>query len=288
MEEPKPDKLQRQKRSHGGLWILIVTILTTILAFAVLALLILKKQGIAQGTTTLTPISIVIGIAISLLTLLFTFLQWFYPRHSSEHGNTIVSPNPSPLISPLIAQVFPSASQSVALGIAEDSSISTNKIIQHSELSIREKAPTENTSHGSLHEDWGESPHLNQFYGREKELAELQYWILADHCRILAVLGIGGIGKTALAAKIIDQVKNDFEYVFWRSLKNVLPLELVLKNCIQFLSNQQQIDLPENTDDQITLLIKYMRDHRCLFGLDNLESVMQSGNPTGQFRKGYE
>src|SRR5260370_5831338 len=83
-------------------------------------------------------------------------------------------------------------------------------------------------------------------------------------------------------------MKDEFAYVYWRSLQNALPLESILKNCIQFLSNQQRIDLPEDVDGQITLLIQYLRDHRCLLVLDNMETVLQAGNRAGQYQEGYE
>src|SRR5260370_33342162 len=37
------------------------------------------------------------------------------------------------------------------------------------------------------------------FVGRSRELATLRDWVLQDRCRLTAVLGMGGIGKTALA-----------------------------------------------------------------------------------------
>jgi len=45
------------------------------------------------------------------------------------------------------------------------------------------------------------------FYGRLEELAKLEQWILSDNNRIVAVIGMGG-GKTALAAKLVEQLKN--------------------------------------------------------------------------------
>ncbi len=136
--------------------------------------------------------------------------------------------------------------------------------------------------------DWGEAPHIEIFYGREKEAAALEQWIIGDRCRLVAVLGIGGIGKTALAAKLAEQIKQEFEYVFWRSLQNAPPLESMLKNCIQFLSNQQQTDLPEDIDGQISLLLQYLRDQRCLLVLDNMETILQAGKRAGLYREGYE
>lgn len=140
----------------------------------------------------------------------------------------------------------------------------------------------------SLRVDWGEAPQIEHFYGREKELSSLKRWIEDDSCRIVAVVGMGGIGKTAFTTELADQIKDAFEYVFWRSLQNAPPLEHILRNCIQFVSDQQIADLPELVDDQITLLVQFLREHRCLLILDNAESITQSGQRVGQYRGGYE
>ena len=137
-------------------------------------------------------------------------------------------------------------------------------------------------------EDWGESPHGGGFFGRDQELARLEQWIAHERCRLIAVLGIGGIGKTALTKKVAEQVKDGFEYVFWRSLHNAPPLEYVLNQCIQFVSAQRRIDLPERIDDQLAVLIQYLQEHRCLLVLDNIESILRSGQRAGHYLPGYE
>jgi len=144
------------------------------------------------------------------------------------------------------------------------------------------------TSNDNHREDWREAPHLGEFYGREQECLALKQWIVDDQCRLVAVLGIGGIGKTALAATLVGSVKDRFDYVFWRSLQNALPIGRFLEKCILFLSNQEKKDLPGDLDDQISLLVTYLQDHRCLIVLDNLETVLQGGNRTGQYRTEYE
>ncbi|RCJ24189.1 hypothetical protein A6S26_19375 [Nostoc sp. ATCC 43529] len=137
--------------------------------------------------------------------------------------------------------------------------------------------------------DWGEAPSISgSFYGRGVELSRLKQWIVQDKCRLIALLGMGGIGKTTLSVKLAEEVQYDFEYLIWRSLRNAPPLKELLAEAIVFLSDEKEIDLPETVDNQITLLIKYLRKQRCLLVLDNAETILQGGERAGEYREGYE
>src|SRR5205085_808766 len=46
--------------------------------------------------------------------------------------------------------------------------------------------------------DWGDALDVPSFFGRQGELATLSEWVVQDHCRVVSVLGLGGIGKSAL------------------------------------------------------------------------------------------
>ena len=155
-------------------------------------------------------------------------------------------------------------------------------------LNEQQEPEADNTSLPYPREDWGEAARGNTCFGREQELVRLEQWIVQQQCRMVAVLGIGGIGKTTLTTSITQQVKDEFDYVFWRSLHNAPPLSSILQQCIQFVSDQQRIDLPERIDEQISVLISYLQQYRCLLVLDNIESILRSGPRPGHYQEGYE
>jgi WD40 repeat protein len=137
-------------------------------------------------------------------------------------------------------------------------------------------------------QDWGEAIDVSFFYGRIAELDTLEQWVVSDRCRLITLLGMGGMGKTALTVKLAERVQGDFKYLIWRSLRNAPPVEDILQQFIEFLSEQQEILLPITLDDKIGRLIHYLRTHRCLLVLDNAEPILQSGDRTGSYQEGYE
>jgi hypothetical protein len=142
------------------------------------------------------------------------------------------------------------------------------------------------------YKDWGDSPNISNFYGRTEELATLEQWIIQwiikDQCRVIEIAGITGIGKTALVKKLATQIQYEFEFIIWRSLLTKPSLNKILIDWIEFFSQQQQPNLPQDSSSLISKLIEYLRSHRCLLILDNLETILQPGELAGSYRQGYE
>ncbi|MDH6057747.1 NB-ARC domain-containing protein [Umezakia ovalisporum] len=155
---------------------------------------------------------------------------------------------------------------------------------------INEKNVTSST------QDWGEAVDVEGFRGRETEIRELEEWIVGNdylRCRLVAILGMGGIGKTVIAAKIAKQVQPQFDYLIWRSLRNAPPLQEILTQILRLLPIDREHYLQVSENDKILLLIEMLRKHRYLVILDNVESVLRSGEGktqewAGEYEPGYE
>jgi WD40 repeat protein/DNA-binding SARP family transcriptional activator len=135
--------------------------------------------------------------------------------------------------------------------------------------------------------DWPEVPEVLRLYGREGELAHLKSWLVDERCRLVGLLGIGGVGKTTLAAAAAGAVSTHFEAVVWRSLLNAPPLDELLRDVLHQLAPGAPLEMPPDLQAQIGLLVAALRRARCLLVLDNLESILEPNLP-GTIRPSYE
>ena len=156
---------------------------------------------------------------------------------------------------------------------------------------------------GNNYQDWGDAPDVSVFYGRSREIALLGHWVMEERCNVISVLGIagvgktglslklgkGGIGKTDLSVKVARGLSDQFEFAIWRKLINAPSLDDILLDIIKFFSKQQETVLPDSLEEKVARLCHYLKSHRCLILLDNLEALLKEGEyPPGKFREGYE
>lgn len=139
----------------------------------------------------------------------------------------------------------------------------------------------------TLHNDLSEMPDLGVFYDRTPELETLTNWILQEQCRLISITGISGIGKTALTVQLVQQIKDEFEYVIWCDFDSLTTLAEFQSNLIRIISQSEQLDLSANNQKYLPL-IKYLQKYRCLVLLDNIQNIFNSGELVGKYKSGYE
>ncbi|TRU45156.1 MAG: NACHT domain-containing protein [Microcystis aeruginosa Ma_QC_Ch_20071001_S25] len=140
-----------------------------------------------------------------------------------------------------------------------------------------------NSQSESIYHDLTLAPQIIDFYNREKELATISNWVFKQNTRLIAVLGLWGIGKTTLVKRFIDLNLEQFEVVIWKSLKFPKSLDLWLND----LLNTCQKEPKESTDNKIQQLLEVLSNHKCLIVLDDFQNLFAVGQMAGNYQSEY-
>lgn len=123
--------------------------------------------------------------------------------------------------------------------------------------------------------DNGLPPASTRFVGRETELAELAEWLAAPDCRLVTLVGPGGIGKSRLALQVLEEHRGLFAHgVAFVPLDAVTSAEFIayaIAGALRF-----SLQGPQAPDAQV---LNYLREKEMLLTFDNFEHLLQ-GDPS--------
>lgn len=104
-------------------------------------------------------------------------------------------------------------------------------------------------------------PRLTDFYGREEELIQVQKLLQLYPC--LVIIGVEGIGKKSLIAKLLCTEELPFSKIIWKPLHHRPTAERLESELLELIGEQKE-----------TSIIKALKDDRLLIVLESLDSVI--------------
>ncbi|MEL6867762.1 MAG: NB-ARC domain-containing protein [Bacteroidota bacterium] len=117
----------------------------------------------------------------------------------------------------------------------------------------------------------------NDIVGREKDLAEL-HSRLSEHKAVLLVNGMGGVGKTTLAAAYVFKYAHQYEKIAWitQSEEGVVSSFIQNQQLLQSLQIQLEGKTPFDLLEEILFKLNNLPEQSKLLILDNTNLAIQA------------
>ncbi|MGI8501311.1 MAG: tetratricopeptide repeat protein [Hassallia sp.] len=123
----------------------------------------------------------------------------------------------------------------------------------------------------------GNSPKsLAYWQGRKTEIAQINQWLTDENTFLIGIEGIGGTGKSMLAAKIYEEVEG-FPQRFWGDVSNGASFSDLARQVL----TEFGFRVPEQEAKLVDALVKCLRSGQFLLIIDNLESLLQPDRQWG-------
>lgn len=162
-------------------------------------------------------------------------------------------------------------------------------------------------------ESWQERIDVANFIGREKELKDLNEWVLTEKCRLVGIHALPGMGKTFLGTKFSTKYGREFDRVIWRSLNGDSCFADLVKDWLEWIepealdsemnelinklkgkyeeikkvfrkvTDEQKLNYQNLVNQTLDRLLVVLRDARCLLILDNFDQVLLKGDFAGDY-----
>ncbi|MEH2211192.1 tetratricopeptide repeat protein [Nostoc sp.] len=117
---------------------------------------------------------------------------------------------------------------------------------------------------------------LAYWQGRKTEIAQIQQWLTDKNTFLIGIEGIGGTGKSMLAAKIYDE-NEGFPKRFWADISYGAGFSDLARQVL----SEFGFPVPEQEAQLVEALVKCLRSGQYLLIIDNLESLLQPDRQWG-------
>ncbi|WP_254173696.1 NB-ARC domain-containing protein [Planktothrix pseudagardhii] len=175
-------------------------------------------------------------------------------------------------------------------GVQIGSNINVCSDLYNNPKTTKERSHSFNKESQPRH-DLSEAPEYdNRLYNRTDELTTLKQWILTENSRIVTITGLSGIGKTTLARQLVEQIRDNFDCILWRTHRKFPTLNALKTNLIEFFSSTHKSENPSilNDLDSCYSILDDLRSHRCLIILDDFQDTLTPREFVGNYLPEYQ
>lgn len=130
------------------------------------------------------------------------------------------------------------------------------------------------------------APRIDEFEGRQVELARLERLVGDDHTRIVAIRAIGGMGKTWLARRFYDSVASRYDVHAWVTLVNDADPASCVRRILEATASPPAPDA--DLAELIDTLASVLSENRALVIIDNFESALIAAGQDSRVKDAYE
>lgn len=130
------------------------------------------------------------------------------------------------------------------------------------------------------------APKTSNFQGRESELATIKSWSNNSNCCFIMLTGMIGCGKTTLAIKAAQMLRDKFHRVIYLSMNNSRDLNTLIEFCLHSIN--PNIKISSDINKLLLDLTLYLKKYRCLIVIDDLDSVFEFKQMASYYCSGRE
>jgi WD40 repeat protein len=123
---------------------------------------------------------------------------------------------------------------------------------------------------------------VTDFCGRQSEVTQLTQWIQSEGCRLLVLWGLQGVGKTALAAKVAEQLAVEVDICGYLKLVAGVTVHDFLDALAIWLTTRLGVPAPDQPN--LDWVLQQFSQYCCLLIVDQGEQLFAEHQLAGTYR----